>query len=266
MSQQRDAVYGIRNKVIGGDDSEAMVMNYASSIAHDFCVEKLPSKGDDEMDLDGLNRILSDQFKMPFALTIDDVAPIPPEQVADKVMEQVQDWYKSKEELIGDENLRYRERYFLLSVTDELWKSHLQAMDHLRGGIGLRGYGQRNPLLEYKKEGFEMFQMMRDLREQNVIDRLFENLGHERALTAEEKRAMLEEQARKERERAAAAATRANKLGGGRRGPATKPVTFRREGSKVGRNDPCPCGSGKKYKKCHMGKDLEGSEPTAAPA
>jgi len=266
MSQQRDAVYGIRNKVIGGEDSEAMVMNYASSIAHDFCVEKLPSRSDDEMDLDGLNRILSDQFKMPFALTIDDVAAIPPDQVADKIMEQVQDWYKSKEELIGDENLRYRERYFLLSVTDELWKSHLQAMDHLRGGIGLRGYGQRNPLLEYKKEGFEMFQMMRDLREQNVIDRLFENLGHERALTAEEKRALLEEQARKERERAAAAATRANKLGGGRRGPATKPVTFRREGSKVGRNDPCPCGSGKKYKKCHMGKDLEGAEPTAAPA
>jgi len=263
MSQQRDAVYGIRNKVIGGDDSEAMVMSYAANIAHDFCVEKLPNKSDDEVDLDGLNRILSDQFKMPFELNIDDVAAIPPDQVAEKVMEQVQEWYKGKEELIGDENLRYRERYFLLSVTDELWKSHLQAMDHLRGGIGLRGYGQRNPLLEYKKEGFEMFQMMRDLREQNVIDRLFQNLGHERALTAEEKRALLEEQARKEQERAAAAATRANKLGGGRRGPVAKPVTFRREGSKVGRNDPCPCGSGKKYKKCHMGKDLEGAESPA---
>jgi preprotein translocase subunit SecA len=260
MSQQRDAVYGIRNRVIGGEDSQAMVMDYAANIAYDFCIEKLPSKGEDEMDLDGLNSILSDQFKMPFDLTIDDVAAVPPTQVADNVMERVRLWYESKQELIGDENLRYRERYFLLSVTDELWKSHLQAMDHLRGGIGLRGYGQRNPLLEYKKEGFEMFQMMRDLREQNVVDRLFLNLSQERALTAEEKRALLEEQERTERERAAAAATRANKLGGGRRGPAPKAVTFRREGSKVGRNDPCPCGSGKKYKKCHMGKDLDGPE------
>ncbi len=264
MSQQRDAVYGIRNQVIGGGDSEAMVMEYAANIAHDFCLEKLPSRSDDEIDLEGLNRILTDQFKMPFALTIDDVAAVPASEVADKIMEQVRLWYASKQELIGEENLRYRERYFLLNVTDELWKSHLQAMDHLRGGIGLRGYGQRNPLLEYKKEGFEMFQMMRDLREQNVVDRLFQNLGQERALTDEEKRMLLEEQARKERERAAEAATRANKLGGRRRGPAAKPVTFRREGSKVGRNDPCPCGSGKKYKKCCMGKETEGAGAEAS--
>ena len=263
MSQQRDAVYGIRNRVIGGEDTESMVIDYAANIAHDFCVEKLPDKGDDEMDLEGLNRILTNQFKMPFELTVDDVDSVPPPEVADKVMEQVKAWYDSKQELIGAENLRYRERYFLLSVTDELWKSHLQAMDHLRGGIGLRGYGQRNPLLEYKKEGFEMFQLMRDLREQHVVDRLFQNLGQERALTAEEQRALLEEQARNERARAAEAATRANQLGGRRKGPVAKPVTYRREGSKVGRNDPCPCGSGKKYKKCHMGKDLEDSGESA---
>jgi len=264
MSQQRDAVYGIRNRVIGGEDSQEIVYDYAGNIAHDFCAERLPAKGgDDEMDLDGLNRILTEQFKMEFKLATDDVDGIPPSEVAEKVMERVSAWYESKQELIGDENLRYRERYFLLSVTDELWKSHLQAMDHLRGGIGLRGYGQRNPLLEYKKEGFEMFQMMRDLREQNVVERLFQNLSQERALTEEEKKALLVEQERTERERAAAAMTRANKLGGGRRGPVAKPVTFRRDGDKVGRNDPCPCGSGKKYKKCHMGKDLEESSAQA---
>ena len=266
MSQQRDAVYGIRNRVIGGEDSELMISDYATNICRDFCFEKLPARvGDDDMDLDGLNRILSEQFNMDFSLTIDDVDGVTPDTVAEQVMEQISAWYKSKEGLIGDENLRYRERYFLLSVTDELWKSHLQAMDHLRGGIGLRGYGQRNPLLEYKKEGFEMFQMMRDLREQNVVERLFQNLSQERALTDDEKRALLAEQKRKEQERAAEAMRRANRLGGGRRGPVAKPVTVRREGSKVGRNDPCPCGSGKKYKKCHMGKDLDES-PAQAPA
>ncbi|MBJ95680.1 MAG: preprotein translocase subunit SecA [Rickettsiales bacterium] len=263
MSQQRDAVYGIRNRVIGGDDSEDMVMEYAGNIAHDFCYEKLPGKGEEELDINGLNRILAEQFQMEFALEVDDVAGLAPEIVANKVMEQVGAWYKEKEELIGDENLRYRERYFLLSVTDELWKSHLQAMDHLRGGIGLRGYGQRNPLLEYKKEGFEMFQMMRDLREQHVIERLFQNLSQERALTQEEKLALRLEQERKEQERAAEAASRANKLGGRAKATAAKPVTFRRVGSKVGRNDPCPCGSGKKYKKCCMGKEDDGAAAAA---
>ena len=265
-SQQRDAVYGIRNRVIRGEDSHEMVLDYASSIVHDFCSEKLPAQGgEDEMDVDGLNRILSDQFKMDFTITMDDALAKPADEIIAGVMEQIAAWYSSKEDLIGEENLRYRERYFLLSVTDELWKDHLQAMDHLRGGIGLRGYGQRNPLLEYKKEGFEMFQMMRDLREQNVIERLFQNLSQERALTDEEKKALLAEQRRKEQERAAQAMTRANKLGGGRRGPVAKPVTVRRDGNKVGRNDPCPCGSGKKYKKCHMGKDLE-EAPSQAPA
>ncbi len=257
-SQQRDAVYGIRNRVIRGEDSHEMVLAYASSIVQDFCSEKLPAQGgEEEMDVDGLNRILSEQFKMDFAITMDDALGKAAHEITATVMEQIGAWYSSKEDLIGEENLRYRERYFLLSVTDELWKDHLQAMDHLRGGIGLRGYGQRNPLLEYKKEGFEMFQMMRDLREQNVVERLFQNLSQERALTEEEKRALLEEQQRKERERAAEAAARANRLGDGRRGPATRPVTVRRDGAKIGRNDPCPCGSGKKYKKCHMGKDLE---------
>ncbi|MBN93826.1 MAG: preprotein translocase subunit SecA [Deltaproteobacteria bacterium] len=268
MSQQRDAVYGMRMQVINGEDTRELVLDSARHTILDFCHGHLPDQGgEQDLDVDGLNRVLTEQFKMPFELELEKIHGRDPTEIADEVLERVESWYNEKEELIGEENLRYRERYFLLNVTDGLWKSHLQAMDHLRGGIGLRGYGQRNPLLEYKKEGFEMFQMMCDLREQHILEQLFENLAHERALTDEEKAALLEEQERKARERAAAAAARANKLGGGQRtGRAQKPVTVRRDSAKVGRNDPCPCGSGKKYKKCHMLKDSAGGEAEAAPA
>ena len=110
-----------------------------------------------------------------------------------------------------------------------------------------------------------MFEYMRELRDQQVIERLFENLSHERALTDEEKAALLDQQRREEEERARAAAIKANKLGDGRAaGRAAKPVTVRRDGAKVGRNDPCPCGSGKKYKKCHMAEDRRAASEAAA--
>jgi preprotein translocase subunit SecA len=273
LSQQRDAVYGMRMSVIEGGDTKEQVLELAHALVTDYCREHLPEKGSDvDMDLDGLNSTLSSQFNgMAFALTLPDVNGVPSEDVANKVMEQIVAWYDDKEDLIGPDNARYRERYFLLSVLDDLWKSHLQAMDHLRGGIGLRGYGQRNPLLEYKKEGFEMFEMMRDLREQKVIEALWTNLSHERRLTEEEKEMLLAEERAKAEERARAATEKANRLGDGRQGGreapqrrAARPVTFRREGPKVGRNDPCHCGSGKKYKACHMKADLEADEGASA--
>ena len=267
LSQQRDAVYGMRMAVIQGDDTRPMIEDLIAELVNDFCRVYLPPKaGPDDLDVEGLNKALKDHFQDDFDLSIAQVHEVEPDEVADKIIERIMKWYADKEDLIGDENLRYRERYFLLSVLDYLWKKHLQAMDHLRGGIGLRSYGQRNPLLEYKKEGFEMFQYLRELREQEVIEKLFENLSKERALTDEEKKALLEQQRAAEEARARAATEKANKLGdggtGGTGGP-RKPVTVRRETAKVGRNSPCPCGSGKKYKKCHMAEDLRGA--SAAP-
>ncbi len=274
LSQQRDAVYGMRNSVIGGDDTRELTLQTADDLVVDYCHEHLPEKSDDiDLDYQGLNKVLADQFQgMEFNLTLQDVHDVTADEVADKVMEQVTAWYDDKEDLIGADNLRYRERYFLLNVLDELWKGHLQAMDHLRGGIGLRGYGQRNPLLEYKKEGFEMFEILRGLRNEKLVEQLWQNLSHEHRLTDEEKALLLEEERRKAEERARAATVKANRLGdgkpgkgGGAAGPAPKPVTFRRQGPKLGRNDPCHCGSGKKYKNCHMKTDLEGAQE-AAPA
>ncbi len=284
MSQQRDAVYGLRNRILGGEDTRAMIMETAREMIAGFVSERTPYKAPpEEMDVEGLNEDLKAQFKLDeVQVTYEQVHMRKAYDVADELIGFIETWYGSKEELIGDENTRYRERYFLLKTTDFLWKKHLQAMSHLRGGIGLRGYGQRNPLLEYKKEGFEMFNMMLDLRDQRVLEELFENLGNERALTEEEKAALLEEQLMAEKAAAAAALERANKMGGSakanvraRRGVTTgaaarkamRPVTtVRRETGKVGRNDPCWCGSGKKYKKCHMGNDKENAAAAAAAA
>jgi len=269
LSQQRDAVYGMRMAVIQGDDTRPMIEDLITDLVTELCRIHLPLKaGPADLDVDGLNKALAEHFQNDFDITIEQVHEVDPIEVADGIIERITVWYAAKEELIGDENLRYRERYFLLSVLDFLWKKHLQAMDHLRGGIGLRSYGQRNPLLEYKKEGFEMFEYLRDLREQQVIQKLFENLSKERALTEEEKIALLEQQRAEEAARARAATERANLLGDGGtggRGPGRKPVTVRRETAKVGRNAPCPCGSGKKYKKCHMLQDQSGGAAAAAP-
>ena len=268
LSQQRDAVYGMRKSVLQGDDTRAMIEDLVTDLVTEFCRTHLPEKATiDDLDIEGLNKVLSEAFQQDFALTAEEVYEVDPVEVADGIIARIMSWYGEKEELIGPENLRYRERYFLLSVLDHLWKKHLQAMDHLRGGIGLRGYGQRNPLLEYKREGFEMFEYLRDLREQQVLEQIFENLSKERALTDEEKVALLEQQRLEEEARIRAATEKANTLGDGGtggRGPARKPVTVRRERAKIGRNDPCWCGSGKKYKKCHMLEDQKNGRAAAA--
>jgi preprotein translocase subunit SecA len=294
-SQQRDAVYGMRRRIIKGEDTRGLVLD----IVHDallLLVEShFPAKAaPEDLDVPGYNKAVKMTLPVPgLELTLDRVYHVPHEEIVGELMKLVGDWYTSKEQLIGEENTRYRERYFLLTIIDDLWKKHLQAMSHLRSGIGLRGYGQRNPLLEYKKEGFNMFQMMLDQRDKRVIEQLFGNLDKERELTEEEKQALLEEQREREIQRAAEAVEKANKMGHGKPGdgaaamaaaraaqnrpasggPAGRPVTarpqatIRRDGLKVGRNDPCWCGSGNKYKKCHMASDLESSgDQPGAPA
>ncbi len=291
-SQQRDAVYGLRKRVIAGQDTRRLVMD----IVHDALLllveQHFPPKAPPEdLKVAEYNKAVERLLPVPdLDLTMDQVHHVPHEDIVVELMKNVDVWYTSKEKLIREENTRYRERYFILTIIDSLWKKHLQAMSHLRSGIGLRSYGQRNPLLEYKKEGFNMFNMMLDLRDQRVIEQLLGNLANERELTEEEKATLLEEQRRKEIERAAKAVEEANRLGGGKPGggeaqrvqrraaqagqggrPVTvRPVkTIRREGEKLGRNDPCWCGSGKKYKKCHRPADIAAGgsgDGAAAPA
>ena len=132
----------------------------------------------------------------------------------------------------------------MLRVVDHAWKEHLLALDHLKEGIGLRGYGQKDPLQEYKRESFELFQAMRERVEDTVVRNIFRVEPVSQEQIAEQRR---------ERERQAAAMAKvARSAGPAKRTPARTgpPPTVQRQGEKVGRNDPCPCGSGTKYKKC----------------
>jgi preprotein translocase subunit SecA len=162
-------------------------------------------------------------------------------------MEKAQSFYEEKEQTFGQEIMRDLERFILLQTLDSHWKDHLLNIDHLKEGIGLRGYGQKNPLLEYKREGYEMFiDMLASVRE-DAVRKLFTV-----QLAKEEEVPTLQD----------ALGPRLYLVRGGFEGPPAvphpqeirddeaRPMPIRRTGEKVGRNDPCPCGSGKKYKKC----------------
>jgi preprotein translocase subunit SecA len=159
-------------------------------------------------------------------------------ELEEKLLATLHEKYDHKEGLIGSKDMRYHERMLMLQIVDSHWKDHLLAMDHLKEGIGLRGYGQRDPLVEYKKESYELFEGLMGRIEEDTLRFLFLLQPVE-----EQKQAEQMERKRKHSE-FMMSQTSGNGDGG-------TPQQVKREGAKVGRNDPCPCGSGKKFKKCH---------------
>ncbi len=182
--------------------------------------------------------------------------------------------YEEKEKTIGADAMRYHERMLMLSVLDQLWKEHLLNMDHLKEGIGLRGYGQKDPLVEYKRESFQMFEEMMQRFQEDTARYLFSmqivgGHGDETAGGPEDAGPVLTDggpsgrsggngarppatsldEIEKEFQRKKRRELDQARMAGA--GPMEEVVQVRRSGDKVGRNDPCPCGSGKKYKKCH---------------
>ena len=270
MSQQRDAVYGVRQRIIDGEQVRAMIKDMAGNVIEGVCdtwIEPKAAAGD--VDFVGLKDELSRIFGMDVEVDAERFADLGRLEFADDLVERVEKAYDTHARLFVESVVRHHlelgktneedlrvdaerqlaafERTMLLEGIDNLWKDHLKAMDHLRGGIGLRGYGQRNPLLEYKKEGFQMFNMMMDLWDERAVSRIFQPMMHD-TLT-EGTIARLEERRRLQEARQKLIAQGAGGAGAG------KQVTVRRDAKKVGRNDPCPCGSGKKYKKCCLPKE-----------
>ena len=237
MNKQREVIYDQRRKVIMEGDLKDEIQDMVADIVD----ELVPGFADDsvrpdEWDFHGLDEVLYKQFGFRLNPGPEDLAGLNSETLREKVLEACRALYKAKEIDFGEANLRHIERIVLLQTIDSLWKDHLLAMDHLKEGIGLRGYGQRNPLQEYQKEGYEMFTEVMGRIKEDTLERTFkiqpvrnrdEQMGPRRPVQ--------------------------QRLVMGRGGPARskdKPQTMRRQGMKVGRNDPCPCGSGKKYKKC----------------
>jgi preprotein translocase subunit SecA len=246
MNKQREIIYGRRKTFLQGENLRDEVLAMARAIAEGIVATHLdPAINRKEWDWKALGDALHGQFRIRLPFEESEYDDLDPSDAVEKVLEVVQQAYDAREEEFGEEVMRHLERVITLQAIDGHWKDHLLAMDHLKEGIGLRGYGQRNPLQEYQREGFDMFAEMIDRFESDVIEKMYSV-----QIAAESDVERMEAQRRKRQQQmimAHAAATAEGEK------PAA-PEQVKREGEKVGRNDPCPCGSGKKYKKCH-GRD-----------
>jgi len=282
MNKQRQAVYGLRRQLLEGlDQKELILEDYVRDILggmlDKFCGREVHPE---DWDLKGLKNQVFTQFGVDIDAEGIDGTKLNRQELGDAIFEKLTQRYDAKEQLIGPDAMRHHERIIMLSVLDQQWKDHLLSMDHLREGIGLRGYGQHDPLVEYKRESFDMFEAMMERFEEETVRYLYlmqiierredgtyssggpidgGTLGgprsrvpagtgggnggprpRSRAVTSmDDMEAAF--QRRKKRELEAA------RMAGAGAQEAVQQVV---RGDKVGRNDPCPCGSGKKYKKC----------------
>ena len=286
MNKQREAVYGLRRQLLEGVEQKELILeDYVSGILSDvmdqFCAVKVHPA---DWDTKGLKDAIFTRFGVD--ILADGIQPesLSRQELGDAIFAKLKERYDAKEQLIGPGAMRYHERMIMLSVLDSQWKDHLRDMDHLKEGIGLRGYGQHDPLVEYKRESFDMFEaMMRRFQEETVrylyLMQILERPGEGGAAAGS--------QGRGPGEGGPEAGVPATQLGGGTDGNGRRPPravatsvdeieeAFQRKkkreldqarmagsgdmqpvqqvvrgAAKIGRNDPCPCGSGKKYKKC----------------
>jgi preprotein translocase subunit SecA len=280
MNKQREAVYGLRRRLLEGVEQKDLILeDYVAGILSDLLEQYVPVKAHPaDWNIKGLKDALFTRFGVDILAEGIKPETLNRQELGDAIFEKLKERYDAKEKLIGADAMRYHERMIMLSVLDQQWKDHLLNMDHLKEGIGLRGYGQKDPLVEYKRESFDMFEDMMQRFQEDTVRYLYlmqvitrgEGPVAPRAHDPEISPAGgpviyakgdgngnrpprhvstsvddLEEsfQRRKRRE-----LEQARMAGAGEREPVQRVV---RSGAKIGRNDPCPCGSGKKYKKCH---------------
>jgi preprotein translocase subunit SecA len=283
MNKQREAVYGLRRRLLEGMDQKDLILeDYVSAILGDLMDEYCPPKGHaDDWNIKGLKDAVFTRFGVDFIAEGVKAEALNRQELGDAIFEKLKERYDAKEKLIGPDAMRHHERMIMLSVLDSQWKDHLLSMDHLKEGIGLRGYGQHDPLVEYKKESFDMFEAMLQRFQEDTARYLYlmqilerppdagaggppagepgdqgpesgvpaqpggGGNGHRPprlvATSADDLEEAFMRRKRRELEQARMA-------GGGDAQPVQQVV---RAQEKVGRNDPCPCGSGKKFKKCH---------------
>ncbi|GAB6062609.1 preprotein translocase subunit SecA [Deferrisoma palaeochoriense] len=234
MNKQREAIYRWRREVLGAEDLTDEIKEMAAAVAEGLVADRCPAdEPPEKWDLQGLRELLFKQFHIQLEASDDELRALK-DKLSDHVVERVLARYDQKLEEFGPDMAARLQKYVLLQSIDAHWKDHLLSMDHLKEGVGLRGYAQENPLVVYKKEGYELFMSMRDRIEEDVLQKLFLI-----QIVREEEARELEQPSRPAR----------MVLSHGSR-PAAAQGPVRREGPRVGRNDPCPCGSGKKYKKC----------------
>jgi preprotein translocase subunit SecA len=291
MNKQREAVYGLRRRLLEGTDQKDLILeDYVSTILGDLMDEYCPVKAHaEDWNIKGLKDAIFTRFGVDFLAEGVKAETLNRAELGDAIFDKLKERYDAKEKLIGPEAMRHHERMIMLSVIDQQWKDHLLSMDHLKEGIGLRGYGQHDPLVEYKKESFEMFEAMMQRFQEDTARYLYLMQILERprsddggtgstndstggpqtdpdgrgpqsgvpsqhggdgngkrpprmvSTSADELEEAFMRRKRRELEQA--------RMAGAGDTPQVQQVVRGQE--KVGRNDPCPCGSGKKFKKCH---------------
>jgi preprotein translocase subunit SecA len=246
-NDQRRVIYQQRNELMEADEIGETMAQMRDDTFHDVISQFIPPGSiDEQWDAPGLETALEGEFgvEIPVQKWIEE-EDINEEVIRERAIDAVEAHFAEKEELTGPEVMRHFEKALMLNVLDSQWKEHLARMDYLRQGIGLRGYAQKQPMQEYKRESFEMFTDLLDSIKHEVI-RVLARVK----VRAEEDVEAIDAQRRREspmqfKHEAARSATQGPSAGD------EPPATFVREGRKVGRNEPCPCGSGEKYKHCH---------------
>ena len=225
MNKQRSEIYSFRKEILKGENLTDRIMDMLEDVIDEllsiYCPEE---KHVDDWEMKGLRDALYGVFSLA-----PDISPMNLDALREVLLSAMKGAYQAKETETGSEVMRYLEKVVMLQVIDTQWKDHLLGMDHLKEGIGLRGYGQKDPLVEYKKEAFDVFADMTSRLSTEIVSRLFK-------IQVQKQEAVIKEPARQ------------MKLNYNR--GADSSAHTARHGRKIGRNDPCPCGSGKKYKKC----------------
>ncbi|HEY6490353.1 MAG TPA: preprotein translocase subunit SecA [Terracidiphilus sp.] len=287
MNKQREAVYGLRHQLLEGVEQRELILEdyvggILSELLDEFAGEKVRPE---QWRLKELDEKLIGHFGLSMGAAGIEAQQFSRHELGDAIFDKLKASYEAKEKILSNEMMRYHERMVMLSVIDGLWKDHLLSMDHLKEGIGLRGYAQQDPLVAYKKESFDMFEAMMQKFQEDTVRFLFRmqivgpdgqpinaapeprrvvpaappvesaaqsmngNGLHPREISIPVRQPSttidaIEKEFQRKKQRELAVASRAGA------GEASAPQQ-RHAGEKVGRNDPCPCGSGKKYKKCH---------------
>lgn len=226
MNKQREIIYGERRKVLEGENLRSHIQNNIRKLVEEAVnIYTGQSMDKEEWDLNGLEKYITELFNINKFISTLDIKNFTPQDLVEKIMEMAEERYKLKEAEFGEDRFREVERVVLLQVVDSKWIDHIDAMDQLRQGIGLRAYGQEDPVMAYQNEGFEMFNGMIHNIWEDTVKFLYRVSNPEKI----------------KRKKVAEPVMAGNTEG-------NKPVV--RKEKKIGRNDPCPCGSGKKYKKC----------------
>lgn len=254
-NDQRTVIYEQRNELMASNDISDTIVAVREEVVDDSISNYIaPQSLAEQWDVAGLEKALEAEFALhiPVQQWLDEDDNLHEEPLRERIQKEVAEAYAAKELLVGEPSMRMFEKQVMLQVVDTLWKEHLQTMDHLRQGIHLRGYAQKNPKQEYKRESFELFQNLLTNIKKDVI----KVLSHVQVQMPEEveqmeaqRRAQAEaQQMNYQHQQSSAMDEHADQEGAEQVAQEQSPVV--REGDKVGRNEPCPCGSGKKYKQC----------------